>query len=64
MFNQNKIPALISLLVAISILLANFFQWWNITYNGGMKIKGWVKLLLCVGIILLVLSGYLLFSSN
>jgi len=64
MLNQNKISALISLFVAIFILVANFFQWWNITYDGGMIMKKWVKILFLISIILLIIAGYLVFNSN
>lgn len=41
----SKVSALISIIVAIIILISNFFQWWNITYNGKMITKRWVKLI-------------------
>jgi hypothetical protein len=31
--------------VGISILIAGFFQWWSITFNGRMVLHRWVKAL-------------------
>lgn len=64
MLDQSKISALISLFVAILILIVNFFQWWNITYNGGMKMKDWVKILFLIFIVLLIFAGYLIITSS
>ena len=58
--NNEKFPSIISIAVAILILLASYFQWWQIQYNGGMKIKTWVKWLFGFCIILLLVSLYIL----
>lgn len=57
---SEKVSALLSILVAISILVASFFQWWRITYNGSMKTKIWIKVLFILLITLLVISLLLL----
>ncbi len=46
----------ISILVAVAVLIAGFFQWWNITYNGKMITKLWVKILFTLLIIMLSIS--------
>jgi hypothetical protein len=51
-----KVSSIISLIVAIAILFASFFQWWNITYNGKMITKVWIKVLFSTGISLLLIS--------
>lgn len=53
---NEKISSVISLIVAIVVLVSNYFQWWNITYNGKMETKTWVKWLFYVSLLLLVLS--------
>jgi hypothetical protein len=52
---NDKLSALISLGAAIVIVGATFFQWWDITYNGGMVMRGWIRVLLVV--VLMALSG-------
>ena len=46
----EKLSSIISLVVAIVILLASFFQWWDISFNGFMITKRWTKMLffLCI----------------
>ncbi len=58
--SNEKFSSIISIAVAIFILLASYFQWWQIQYNGGMKIKTWVKWLFGFCIALLLISLYLL----
>ncbi|MHA1756919.1 MAG: hypothetical protein ACTSVV_09125 [Promethearchaeota archaeon] len=55
-FSNEKISAIISLAVAIIILFASYFQWWDLTYNGGMITKNWVKLLFGFLIFLLIIA--------
>ena len=42
---HDQLAGLLSGLVGISILTASFFQWFNITYNGTMLLRRWVKVL-------------------
>lgn len=58
--NNDKLSAIISLVVATVILAASFFQWWDITFNGAMKTKRWVKILLALLILSLLLALSLL----
>lgn len=60
---KEKLSALISIWVAISVLAAGYFQWWDITYDGGMITKSWVKLLFLVDIILLIYAANLLMKK-
>lgn len=54
--SDEDISSIISLLVAIVILIASFFQWWNITWGGGMILKSWIKILFSVLIIGLLVA--------
>ena len=54
--SSSDLLAIFSLSVAISILLANYFQWWDITYDGQMKTRKWVKILFSICIILLFMA--------
>ncbi len=60
LITKEKFSSLISLLVATIILVASFFQWWNITYNGKMITKKWVRALFVILIIALIFSIWLL----
>lgn len=57
--SNEKFSSMISIFVAIVILMASYFQWWHIQYNGGMKIKMWVKWLFGFCIASLFVSLYL-----
>lgn len=54
--NKEIVSAFVSLSVAIFILIASFFQWWDITYNGGMITKRWIKVFFIISIILLLIA--------
>jgi hypothetical protein len=53
----DKLSALISTIAALSILAANYWQWWDNTYDGGMKIRKWALALntTCLGMLLVAL---------
>lgn len=53
--NKEKLSAVISLTVALMIVLASFFQWWDLTW-GGMRTRLWVKIMLLVCVILLIVT--------
>ena len=53
---MDKISSSLSLIVAIIILVANFFQWWDITYDGAMRTRKWVKLLFVICILMLIIA--------
>jgi len=57
----EKLSALLSLLAALVVVVASFFQWWNITYNGQLITKRWVKVLLGLVVISLLAAIVLLF---
>jgi len=46
------------------VVAASYFQWWNVTYDGGLRIRRWVKFILFPGalVLLVVAAGLLLFS--
>lgn len=60
----DKLSAIISLVVAITVLMANFFQWWDIGYNGQMFTRKWVKILFVVLILCLIVALRLVWSSK
>ena len=61
-FNSERLSSLISLVVAIIVLFASYFQWWDITYNGKMMTKMWVKALFALCVALLITAAVLLFK--
>lgn len=42
------LTAPLSLLAAIAIVTATFFQWWDVRVNGELRSKAWVKVLFAV----------------
>ena len=58
--DSNKSSSIISLAVAIIVLMVNYLQWWNITYDGGMIMKFWVKILFIILILFLMFALFLL----
>ena len=57
--SNDKISALISLGVAILILLASYFQWYEILYDG-YRAKIWVNWFITICIFALLIAGYYL----
>lgn len=57
---KEKISAIVSIIVAISVLFASYFQWWNITYNGKLITKTWVKCLFAILIVFLITALFLI----
>jgi hypothetical protein len=53
---SEQLSALLSLVAAAVIVGATYFQWWDVTYDGGLSLRRWVKYLLA----LLVAAGVLL----
>lgn len=45
MIDSEFLTALLSLLAAIAIVTAFFFQWWDVSVNGELRGKRWVKVL-------------------
>lgn len=60
MLDNNQISSLISITVAVIVLGVSLLKWWDITYNGKMLMKFWVKFLLMTCIIALIVACYLL----
>jgi hypothetical protein len=58
--DSEKISALISLASTLVILIATYFQWWDISYNGTMATKKWVKVLFMILIVATLASIYFL----
>lgn len=59
--SSEQLSALLSLVAAAVIVGATYFQWWDVTYEGGLPLRRWVRyLLLPVVLGLLVAAGVLL----
>lgn len=58
--SAEKLSSLISLIVAIVILGASFFKWYDAAWNGAVLTKAWVKWLLAICIAALFVAGYLI----
>jgi hypothetical protein len=54
--NPDKISSIISIAVAITILISSFFQWHDITFNGKMLTRKWIKLLFSLMIVFLLIA--------
>jgi hypothetical protein len=61
--DKTIFSSLISFIVAIIVLLASFFQWWDITYDGKMNTKKWVKILFVVLMAALLTAGILILTK-
>lgn len=62
--DYSKLSSIISLFVGIAILSATYFQWWNITYDGDLKTRKWVKFMLGIFILLLLTSlAFVIYSD-
>ena len=61
--HNEKVISLISLSVALIVIIASFFQWWNITYDGNMNTKKWVKIVFAVCGILITFAILLIFTG-
>jgi uncharacterized membrane protein YidH (DUF202 family) len=46
-----RAAALIGFGVAIALLVASFFQWWDVTYDGHLKLRRRVRVFfaICIG---------------
>jgi hypothetical protein len=42
----EKVSTLLSLLAAVVMVSPSYFQWLNITYNGRLRLRWWVRVLL------------------
>ncbi len=58
--DKEKIGAILSLIVAVAVLVASYFQWWDIAWNGGMVTKRWIKILFAFAILLLIIALFLI----
>jgi len=61
--NHEKLSSVLSLIAALIILVANFFQWWQIGYDGKMITKKWVKIMFGFCCILLAVALFLILNS-
>jgi hypothetical protein len=60
----SKVAALLSSGAALVIVVATFWQWWDITYDGDMKMRGWVRYVLAVAAVALFASAVLLIIGD
>jgi hypothetical protein len=60
----EKWAALVSIVAALVVVAATYFQWWDVTFDGELRIRRWVRFVLLPGVIaLLVVAGILLLSG-
>ena len=55
----EKLSFFISIFIALVILLASYFKWYDVTWNGSVLLRKWVQWLFGVCIVLLLIAGYL-----
>ena len=60
--SNEKISSIISLVVAVIILFASYFKWYEILYDG-YRSKFWVNPLLSICILALLISLYFLIKK-
>jgi hypothetical protein len=60
----EKWAAILSTGAALLVVLATFYQWWDITYDGGMLLRRRVRLLLLGVAALFVFALYLLVVAD
>ena len=53
----DRLAAILPTASALIIVLATFFDWWNIGYNGEQDLKLWTKVML--GVVALALAAAL-----
>ena len=58
--SDAKLSALVSLGAAAAIVVATFFQWWTLLWDGGMRLRWWVRILLGVVLVALGFAAFLL----
>jgi hypothetical protein len=56
--------AITSLAVAAAVLVAGFFQWWDISFDGNMRTRTWVKVLFVVLLVALAVAAALVISRS
>lgn len=44
----DKWAAILAAVASMSVLVAGFFQWWDVTWGGKLVTRGWVKVLFAV----------------
>jgi len=62
--SPEKISSIISLIVAFIILAASFLQWWDITVDGTLITRRWVKILLLICIVMLSVAFILIIRET
>jgi hypothetical protein len=60
---DDQIAGLLSALAGISILVASYFQWFDITYDGRAPLRWWPKVLFALMIALQVVAVIFLLLS-
>jgi hypothetical protein len=58
---DDRMAAILSTVAALVIVVATWFQWWDITYEGGMRARPWVRVMLAVVAAALVVALVFLF---
>lgn len=60
----SKLAALLSTGAALVIVVATFRQWWDIGFDGDMKMRGWVRYVLVAVAVALVASAVMLVAGD
>lgn len=55
----DRLSAVLSVAAAFVVVAATWFQWWDITMDGGMRARPWVKVML-VGVMLMLATALVL----
>jgi hypothetical protein len=56
----EKLSSLVSLLVAVVIAIASFFQWFDVRLDGKWPLRKWIRALLVCCVVALIVSGWLI----
>ena len=59
--STEKLSSFISIFVALVILAASFFKWYDVAWNGPALLREWIKWLFGACIVLLLIATVLLF---
>jgi hypothetical protein len=63
--STDRWSAFLSILAAIAVVGASYIQWWDVTTDGDLRTRKWVKLILFPGVLVLlvVAAGLLVFGE-
>lgn len=59
--SDGRLAAILSTAAALVIVVATWFRWWDITMDGGMRARPWVRVMVALVSVELVVALGLLF---